>query len=331
MARPTVNRIVVDLAQLGRPGDLIGSGGQAKVYQLPGVTLADVPHPLVYKQYRPGHAPPHGLHAIVARRYRLDHKTWARLDRATAWPVRVVEDNGAVSGVLMPLISDDFFQRRTLPSGTSTRTLREVQHLFVDPERSERLGMPSASLRDRILICRDFASIVHLLHSNAMVIGDLNAKNAVFRFGVRPTVMLVDCDAIRIRGAMAVVRQLNAPDWDPPESSLSQATDRYKFGLFVLRCLAPGPQASVNRDTQWLTDRLDPYGKRLLSDSLSSDPGARPTPQMWGRYFDQLLSGRPTGPTAPAADASGPAAPSPLEHTGGWHRDPVTKAWKPNS
>ncbi len=322
-----MNRVVVDLAQLGRPGELIGSGGQAKVYQLPGVTLADVPHRLVYKQYRPGHAPPHGLHAIVARRYRLDLRARARLDRATAWPVRVVEDNGAVSGVLMPLISDDFFQHRTLPSGAATRTLREVQHLFVDPARSERLGMPSASMRDRILICRDFASIVHLLHRSNMVIGDLNAKNAVFRLGARPTVMLVDCDAIRIRGAMAVVRQLNAPDWNPPENNLSQATDRYKFGLFVLRCLAPGPQASVNRDIGWLTDQLDPYGRRLLSDSLCSDPGTRPTLQMWGRYFDQLLSGRPTGPTVSTDTTSGPTPP--LDRTGGWRRDPVTKTWKP--
>ncbi|MFI9386931.1 hypothetical protein [Kutzneria sp. NPDC052558] len=324
-----MNRVVVDLAQLGRPGELIGSGGQAKVYRLPGVTLPDVPHPLVYKQYRPGQAPPHGLHAIVARRYRLDHRTRARLDRATAWPVRVVEDGGTVSGVVMPLIGDDFFQRRTLPSGSPTRTLREVQHLFVDPARSQRLGMPSASMRDRVLICRDFASIVHLLHRNDMVIGDLNAKNAVFRFGVRPTVLLVDCDAIRIRGAMAVVRQLNAPDWDPPERDLSQATDRYKFGLFVLRCLAPGPQASVTRDVGRLADRLDPYGRRLLTDSLGSAPGARPTMQTWGRYFDQLLSGRPPGPTT-STDGPPQPAPGPVESTTGWSRDPVTGRWKPS-
>src|ERR1041384_1108642 len=228
---------VIGLDAVGPLGELLGAGGQAKVYRAPHVSLTDVPGPLVYKEYKPGQAPPHGLPAVVSRRLRMEEAARRRLDAVTAWPVRAVEDRGEVRGVLMRLIPEDFFEDRVKPSGKRARTLREVQHLFVEPQRAARLGMPAPTAAQRALVCRDFASAVHLLHRNDLVIGDLNPKNAVFRLDQRPCVMLVDCDAIRIKGAAAVVRQLNAPDWNPPEPVLSQATDLYKFGLFVLRCL----------------------------------------------------------------------------------------------
>lgn len=311
---------VIGLDALGQLGAMIGSGGQAKVYRAPHVQLTDVPGPLVYKQYRPGHVPPHGLGSVVARRLRLDDVTRERLDRLAAWPVRVVEQHGEVCGVIMPLIPDGYFEERVLPSGKPTRTLREVQHLFIDPARASRLGMPAPTSKQRVKVCRDLASAVHLLHRNDLVIGDMNAKNAVFRLAGEPCVMLVDCDAIRIKGAMAVVRQLNAPDWDPPEDTLSQATDLYKFGLFVLRCLGPGAQASVSRDPCRADAELTLDGRRLLRDALSVDPARRTTAQTWGRYFDELLAGTPA-----AARRNGPVVGATT--TSGWKRDPVTKRW----
>ncbi|WP_033442008.1 hypothetical protein [Saccharothrix sp. NRRL B-16314] len=312
---------VVDLDALGPLGALLGAGGQAKVYHAPHVTLADVPGPLVYKQYKAGHAPPHGLDAVVARRLRLDERTRERLDLMTAWPVRAVQEDGEVRGVLMRLIPDGYFQDRVKPSGVPARTLRELQHLFIAPERAVRLGMPAPSTAERLLVCRDLAVVVHLLHRNGMVIGDLNPKNAVFRLAARPCVMLVDCDAIRIKGAAAVVRQLNAPDWNPPESVLSQSSDLYKFGLFVLRCLSPGPFASIARDPSRVDAVLPGDGPRLLRDALSRDPGARTTAQTWGRYFDVTL----TGVVAPEQGTRE------AERTGtsGWRRDPQTRRWVP--
>jgi DNA-binding helix-hairpin-helix protein with protein kinase domain len=293
---------------VGTLGVQLGAGGQGRVFLAPEISLPDVPGPLVYKQYLPGHLPPHGLAAVVARRLRMDDATRSRLDRAAVWPVRLVEDGGQVSGVLMRLIPDEFFQERTKPSGAPTRTLREVLHLFVDPGRSNRLGMPSATMAQRLMLCRSFASVLHLLHRNDLVVGDLNGRNAVFALGTLPEVRLVDCDAVRIKGSMPVVRQLNAPDWDPPENQLSQASDLYKFGLFVLRCLGPGTQASVSRDPARAGAVLDGEGLALVRAALAQDPNRRTTAQSWGRYFDRVLTGR---------------------QAAGWKRDPVTKKWVP--
>ncbi|HWO67933.1 MAG TPA: hypothetical protein VNO31_48645 [Umezawaea sp.] len=313
---------VIGLDAVGPLGEQLGAGGQAKVYRAPNVMLADVPGPLVYKEYRAGQEPPHGLVAVVSRRLRMDEESRRRLDAATVWPVRAVEERGAVRGVLLRLIPDDFFEDRLKPSGARTRTLREVQHLFIEPERAVRLGMPAPTEVQRVLVCRDFASAVHLLHRNDLVIGDLNPKNAVFRLGGRPGVMLVDCDAIRIKGAAAVVRQLNAPDWDPPEAVLSQATDLYKFGLFVLRCLSPGAFASIARDPRRLDAVLPGEGPALLRAALDRDPGRRTTAQTWGRYFDAVLAGS----SAPVRGRSRITA---QVSTSGWKRDARTRRWVP--
>ncbi|QFZ16992.1 hypothetical protein [Saccharothrix syringae] len=317
---------VVGPDAVGPLGPLLGAGGQARVYHAPHAVLPDVPGPLVYKRYKPGHEPPHGLVGVVARRLRMDPATRQRLDRCAAWPVRAVEEGGVVRGVLLPLIPDAYFADRVLPSGTPVRTLREVQHLFVDPARAVRLGMPAPSLAERVLVCRDLASAVHLLHRNDLVFGDLNAKNAVFRLDGRPCVMLVDCDAVRVKGAAAVVRQLNAPDWEPPESVLSQASDRYKLGLFVLRCLSPGPFASVARDPARLDAVLPGEGPRLLRAALGHVPGARTTAREWGHYFDALLTGTTEAAARQVAPVGCPSAPS---GTPGWRRHPGTGRWVP--
>jgi hypothetical protein len=316
---------VVERAGIGTLGARIGAGGQANVYHAPEITLADVPGPLVFKEYKTRHVPPHGLRAIVAKRLRMDPATRQRLDQRAAWPVRVVEHEGRIAGVLLPLIPDSFFHQRVLPSGQLDRELLEVQHLFVDPDRCTRLGMPAPSYQDRVMLCRDFAAVVHLLHRNELVIGDINAKNAVFRLNVRPAIMLVDCDGIRIRGSMAVVRQLDAPDWDAPEKDVSQASDLYKFGLFVIRCLRPAEQASVNRDPGRLDGLLDAEGRQLVRAALGTSTATRPSAQSWGRYLNRLLNGTTGGrrstPTARPV--------VPRDQPTGWRRDAATGNWTP--
>ncbi|AXX28279.1 hypothetical protein KCV87_15760 [Actinosynnema pretiosum subsp. pretiosum] len=309
----------VGIDAVGPLGRLLGSGGQAKVFSAPHAELPDEPGPLVYKRYRAGHAPSHGLAAVVARRLRMDGVTRHRLDRSAAWPLRTVEEDGEVLGVLMRLIPDEYFQDRTRSGGEPTRTLREIQHLFVDPARSARLGMPVPDEDGRLLVCRDLALALHLLHRNDLVAGDINPKNAVFQLAGRPRVMLVDCDGIRIRGAAAVVRQLDAPDWEPPEGTPTQATDLYKFGLFVLRCLSPGAFASTARDHRRLVGVLPPEGLGLLEAALSTDPEGRPTAQRWGRYLDALLAERQRGAVVPEEART--------RATTGWRRDPRTRRW----
>ena len=301
---------VLDRGDLGPLGEVVGSGGQAFVYRLPALQIDDVPGPLVYKEFRDGHRPPSGLVGIAAKRLALPTDERERLDRSATWPLRVVRDRGQDCGVVLRLIPDAFFQERRLPgSGRTVRTLREIQNLFVDRRLAGFVGMPFPETAERLAICRDFAAALHFMHRHELVVGDVNARNAAYRTDGAPrSVMLVDCDAVRVRGSAAVVAQLNAPDWEPPEgrSVLTIATDRYKFGLFVLRCLAPGPQASTGTDPTRAHEVLDDEGRALLERALGRDPAARPTMQEWGRHLQALIA--PPPGAGSGASASAPAS-----------------------
>ncbi|MCT2588266.1 hypothetical protein [Actinophytocola gossypii] len=304
----------LDRSAVGRLGPQLGSGGQAVVYLAPDLRLPDVSGTLVFKQYKGNQVSPNGLRAIVGVRSKLDPAGRTRLDSMAAWPARVVRDAGRICGVVLPLIPDTFFQERVLPTGRHVRGAREVQNLFVDPALATRLGMPSLTPRQRFGVCRDLAGALALLHENGVVFGDVNAKNELYREHPEPTVMLVDCDAVRIRGSAPVVRQLSAPDWDPPEGAvLTQATDLYKLGLFVLRVLSPGPQASTARDPARLTGRLDAEGRDLVTAALGPVGSYRPTAAAWSGYFARRTSPAPPDRTP----------------TSGWRRDPGSGRWVP--
>ena len=255
---------VVPVARLGRLGDLLGAGGQGRVFDAPDLRLPDAPGSLVYKEYKAVQQSAYGLRRLVTIRNGLDPDARRKLDERAAWPLRVVDEADRVRGVVMPRIPDSYFQERTLPgTGRVENGIREVQNLLIPPARAHRVGMPVPTFSERLMICRDFAAVLHFVHKNGLVVGDLSARNGLYRLDERPSVMLVDCDAIRVRGTMAAMAQLNSPDWDPPEKMLTQSSDRYKFGLFVLRCLSSGEQMSTTRDSS----RADPaLGRRGPAD-----------------------------------------------------------------
>ncbi|MEV6829504.1 hypothetical protein [Amycolatopsis sp. NPDC051102] len=290
-----------DLAadRLGRLGAKLGSGGQAHIYELPELGLPDVPGPLVYKQYKPGKAPKHGMGAIINLRSRLvpEPAKLDRLDAVTTWPVRqVVDGDGAALGLILRRIPESFMQDVRLPNGGTRAKPREAQFLFIPPDRALRLGTPAPTPAERLTVCRDFAATLAFLHGELDVaFGDVNARNAVFRLGADPTVMFVDCDAVR--KVSEIAPQLNAPDWEPPEGPdvLNRATDLYKLGLFVLRCLTPDRFSSVNRDPGEAGAVLDPAGRTLLAAALQDDPAGRPPAEEWARYLRHAL-GEPLGP-----------------------------------
>ena len=283
-------------ADLGKLGPKLGEGGQARVYELPALRLPESgTHRLVYKQYKAGHAPRHGMRQLVAVRARLqsDPALLARLDASAAWPVRqVVDATGAVAGLILPRIPDEFFHNLRLPSGGTKRIPRDVQFLMIPPDRAMAGGMPAPSPETRLRVCRDFAATLAVLHDDLNVVfGDINPRNTVFRLDPEPKVMLVDCDAVRVSGSMAAVAQLNAPDWDPPGSQnvLSRSTDLYKLGLFVLRCLTPERGGSINRDPAHARWVLDATGLTMLRGALSAVEADRPSADAWRRYLSQML------------------------------------------
>jgi hypothetical protein len=304
----------------------IGSGGQGIVYRLPDFHLPGVASELVYKEYFAGHAPTAALRSVVGLRDRLEPDQRLRLDSFSAWPCGLVTDGTRISGALMPIIPGDYFDvRQLVSSGERTPMLREVQYLFIDPRLAKRIGVPLVNLDARLTICRDLAAGLALLHRLNLVFGDINAKNAVFRVGGSPTVMLVDCDAVRRVGQGEVVKQLNAPDWDPPEGSiLTQATDRYKYGLFVLRTLTPGKMMSTRRDPEAVSAALDEIGRAMLRAALSADRKGRPTLDKWESYFTQRLHGG-RSVVAAAPEAITPVLPP--KQLQRMRKDPVTKKW----
>ena len=197
---------VVPVARLGRLGELLGAGGQGRVFDAPNLRLPDAPGSLVYKEYKSVPQSGYGLRKLVKIRNGLDPEARRKLDQRTAWPVRVVEDADRVCGVIMPRIPDSYLQTRMLPgTGKIEDGIREVQNLLIPPARALRVGMPVPTPTERLMICRDFAAALHLVHKNDLVVGDLSARNGLYRLDERPSVMLVDCDAIRVRGTMAAM------------------------------------------------------------------------------------------------------------------------------
>ena len=276
--------------ELGATGDQLGKGGEATVFDLPGLAYPDVAGPLVYKRYRNGHASPQSLRRVVAARGNLDGATRARLDAVTAWPVRVVEEQGQAVGIVMPRIPDPFFDEVIRNAGTK-KSLREVQNLFIEPARALKVGRPAPTDEERLRICLDFAKVLAFLHDELKIVfGDINPKNAVFRLDARPMVLFLDCDAVRPIGVVAQVRQLDAPDWQPPEGgNLTLASDRYKLGLFILRTLTPGPGSSVNTDPAPAARVLDAEGLALLRRALGGATADRPSAHDWEIHLRRRL------------------------------------------
>ncbi|MBK7722021.1 MAG: hypothetical protein IPI32_07305 [Austwickia sp.] len=335
---------LIERAALG-PMEFIAEGGQGRVFRCTQLRLPDYSGALAFKEYKPGQVTAAGLEAIIAVRSRLPEPDRVRLDAMTTWPTRLVRDAGKIVGILMPLIRDEYVHVGQSLTGSVLRKEREIQYLFLAAARCQKLGFPRVNLYQRFAICQGLAEALALLAANNVVFGDLNAKNALFAVGpgrFDASVMLVDCDAVRVRGTVSAVPQLNSPDWEPPEgerSQLTHETDVFKYGLFVIRTLSPGPNASTARDPRRVDDVLDAQGQGLLRASLGSQPAGRPKAADWAAYFADVhgrAGGVSTAAAAPAgagsvAPAAGggpvgnPQAPAPgaaSGQPGGWTRGP---------
>jgi DNA-binding helix-hairpin-helix protein with protein kinase domain len=265
------------------------------------------------------------LEAVVGVRSRMTSADRALLDSHATWPIRLVREQGRVIGLLMPLIPDAFVQTGRSITGSALRKEREIQYLFLAAQRCAKLGFPLVNLHQRFALCEKLARVFAVLHQNQVVFGDFNAKNALFSVGpgrLDAAIMLVDCDAVRVKGTMSAVPQLNTPDWEPPaaeRTQLTNYTDVYKYSLFVLRTLSPGTNASTARDTRRVSTVLDEAGRHLLAASLSETPQHRPTAAHWATYFAglrQSAGARPAGHGSGSAPAAPTSAARPTQTSG---------------
>lgn len=274
------------------PRTRLAAGANGILWTLQQFHLPSDSRRLVFKQFQGAALATtlSGLQTIVNKRLQLPQDRREALDQLAAWPLRaVVGKEGAAVGVLMHLIDDSFFTNFVLPSGRSQRGPREAQHLIFTSEAARRTGVDvpvDRDLHSRLLICAHMAYAMMIIHGAGLVYGDLSSRNVLYRLQPAPTIMLVDCDAVRVRGSGVVVAQQNSPDWNAPEGGpQSQDSDRYKLALFILRCLTPGRGSSVNRNPATADRVLDSCGRYLIRTAVTAPPADRPTAREWLSYL----------------------------------------------
>ncbi|GAA1740327.1 hypothetical protein GCM10009681_09040 [Luedemannella helvata] len=324
-------QLIVAEGQLGTRTRL-AAGANGIVWKLDQYRLPGDPRPLVFKQFQGAALATTlpGLQTVVNKRLQLPPDRREVLDQLAAWPLCAVVGSGnAPVGVLMHLIDDSFFTDFVLPSGSAGRGPREAQHLIFAAEAARRTGVDVPADRDlhsRLLICAHLAYAMMIIHDAGLVYGDVSLRNILYRLHPMPAIMLVDCDAIRVRGSGAVVTQQNSPDWDAPEPGpQSQYSDRYKVALFILRCLTPGRGSSTNRDPAAAASVLDARGRYLMQTALTAPPPDRPTAREWSSYLRDRTGQPPLFERSPVLRPSGRQGRRPT----GWTKHP-NGLWVPS-
>jgi hypothetical protein len=299
----------VDRASLG-PLKELAEGGFGKVYRASGYHLPGDSSAIAYKEFTI-HVPEQARAAENAVSFRdsLGPADRQDLDRCTVWPRAVVEDGGRVVGLLMPLIGPEFFFDATdKATGQTTRKLRELQWLIANPTQLAAVGFPDIDETDRLVLLAQLVYAIGRLHKQGLVYGDLSFKNAAFAVSP-PRLILLDCDgAANLRDPHR--QQAHSLGWNPPECAQGvpqdRATDVYKLGLAVLRCLNPGKGAATMRDPKRVSGQLDQAGTDLITRTVGQDPARRPTAKELYAYLRGVVASRISPPEMIAAQLATP-------------------------
>jgi tetratricopeptide (TPR) repeat protein len=274
---------------------------------------------LAYKEFTAGHARQvRSAGVAVAFRAGLSPAERDELDQYYIWPRALVEDaSGTICGFLMPFIPEDYFCRLADPNSNQPISRpRELSWLIASARQrtAAQVDVPEVDQTERLILLAQLVYAIGRLHKLGWIFGDLNSKNVVFALDP-PGIMLVDC------GGAAPISDLDptqhsTPFWDPPENPIGDpvsrqapqdtATDVYKLGLAILRCLTPGKGASTARSVDRVTDELDAEGIDLLDRALSADRGRRPTVKEMYRYLFGLVSQRTALPEVLSARLATP-------------------------
>ena len=296
----------VNRAGLG-PLTELAEGAYGRVYRAEQYRLPRDTSAIAYKEFFPKHAAEQARAAEDAVSFRdlLSPADRSDLDRCTVWPRALVEDRGVVVGLLMPLITADFFFQA--PGKTSSK-LRDLQWLIATPAQLAASGVPDVDETDRLVLLAQLVYEVARLHKHDWVYGDLSFKNAAFAIDP-PRMILLDCDgAADLRNQSR--QQSHSLGWDPPECAQrnvqDKATDVYKLGLAILRCLNPGKGAATMRDPGRVAGKLDGTGVDLIARAVDQDPAQRPTAKKLYAYLRGVVAPRVAPPGVIAARLATP-------------------------
>jgi hypothetical protein len=269
-------------ADLG-PLTKISEGGYGVVYRVPSFRLpTDPATPLAYKEFIKDEAEQARIaQRSVLFRELLQPRDQADLDRCAVWPRTLVEDKGTVSGLLMPLIPSDFFFELTYAqTGQKTTELRDLKWLNATSKQLAANGLsPDADFTERLALLAQLVYCVARLHKQDWLFGDISFSNAAYAIDP-PRMILLDCDGATSLAQAALRPAVSTFGWEPPECEqlnfASKATDVYKLGLAVLRCLNPEGAGATIKDPKRLDGQLDAAGVALIARALSPDPALRP-------------------------------------------------------
>jgi hypothetical protein len=326
----------VKRADLG-PLKELAEGGFGKVYRVLSYHLPGNPEDLAYKEFTKEQAQQaHASRAAVAFRDGFSAADRDDLDQYAAWPRAVVEDKGAVVGLLMPLIPADFFcELIDDETGNRANKPREMQWLIASQAQCDaaEIDLPSVDKTQRLALLAQLVYSVGRLHKRSWVFGDLSFRNAVFTVNP-PRMMLIDCD-----GAASVKdprrKQAHTPLWKPPECEevpgrphldlQDTVTDVYKLGLAILRCLSPGKGASAAKNPARLAHELAPAGLDLIERAVGADRGARPTAKELYAYLRGVVVSRTTPPKVISARLATPLRVRGMDARVEWEIDNVAE------
>ena len=295
----------LDVANLG-PLTRLGSGSQGVVFAAPNLRMRYASS-LVFKQYQSASTGSLDVAALESMPTFLESLPFAdgmELLSQAAWPCRLVEEHGTVTGFVMPAIPEEFYMQMMKSSGMS-RERAEFQHLLNDEGFLARRRIDLTDKR-RLELLREVAQALSTFHRHGIAVGDLSPRNLLFSCDPVASVYFVDCDAMRVRGR-SVSGQLETPGWEvravnQAEELATAASDSYKLGLLALRLLV-GDQDT--RDITRLPATVPQAVRRLTAAALSADPARRPGPTDWIAPLDTAAAVASTKtPRIPAAAAA---------------------------
>jgi eukaryotic-like serine/threonine-protein kinase len=273
----TVPRIECSRLQLGRE---LGKGAQGRVIAVNGI-LINHRWRAALKRYEPHIAPlvdVTALEEITTFPGTLDPDDKLWLYENTAWPAVVAVDNGRVCGFLMRTVPAGYYFDFPTPTQGTVRKLATMDFLLnTDHYTTNVAGLPVTD-KQRVALLQNLAVIVSRLHGLGVVVGDFSPKNLLFQLTPSPGCFLIDCDAMRVRGA-SVLAQVHTPDWEVPpgEPTATPEADAYKFALLAVRLFA---RDQSSRDPAALA-QLSPALGNLAANSLYLDPSRRPSIADW--------------------------------------------------
>jgi hypothetical protein len=262
----------------------ISEGGFGVVYRVPQYRMpSDPTTPLAYKEFTKDVAEQaRTADRSVLFRDLLQPGDRMDLDRRAVWPRVLVEHQGSVVGYLMPLIPGDFFFEMTYAqTGQKTTELRDFKWLNATRKQLGANGLPAdVDFVERLALLAQLVFCVARLHKQDWIFGDISFSNAAYAIDP-PRTILLDCDGATSVAQAALRPAVSTLSWEPPECAqlnvASKATDVYKLGLAILRCLNPDGAGATIKDPQRLAGQLDAAGVALMARVLNPDPKLRPS------------------------------------------------------